>query len=94
MLGVAFFFLAIGTLWGSRWLVGFLAEQGVEWFIPAGTDPTSVGWIPSANAIYLQMAATLTLAIAQTMYLMRLKGVTTFGWSVTTFTPLVVALIG
>ena len=40
MLGVAFFFLAVGTLWGSRWLVGFLAEQGVEWFIPAGTDPT------------------------------------------------------
>jgi len=95
MLGVAFFFLAVGTLWGSRWLIGFLAEQGVEWFIPAtGPDPGSVGWIPSANAIYLQMAATLALAIAQTLYLMRLKGVTTFGWSVTTFTPLVVALIG
>ena len=94
MLGVAFFFLAVGTLWGSRWLVGFMAESGVEWFIPAGTDPTSEGWIPSANAIYVQMAATLSLALAQTVYLMRLKGVTTFGWSVTTFTPLVVALIG
>ena len=33
-------------------------------------------------------------SLAQTVYLMRLKGVTTFGWSVTTFTPLVVALIG
>ena len=94
MLGVAFFFLAVGTLWGSRWLVGFMAESGVDWFIPAGTDPTSEGWIPSANAIYVQMAATLSLALAQTVYLMRLKGVTTFGWSVTTFTPLVVALIG
>ena len=24
MLGVAFFFLAVGTLWGTRWLIGFL----------------------------------------------------------------------
>lgn len=94
MLGVGFFFLAVGTLWGSRWLVGELALQGVDWFIPEGTDPSAEGWIPSANAIYVQMAATLSLALAQTVYLMRLKGVTTFGWSVTTFTPLVVALIG
>jgi len=94
MLGVAFFFLAVGTLWGTRWIIGFLAGQGVEWFIPEGTTPSDSGWIPSANAIYLQMAATLLLALAQSFYLMRLKGVTTFGWSVTTFTPLVVALIG
>ena len=94
MLGVAFFFLAVGTLWGTRWLIGFLAGQGVEWLIPAGTSVNDTGWIPSANAIYLQLAATLFLALAQTVYLMRLKGVTTFGWSVTTFTPLVVALIG
>ncbi|MBT4066783.1 MAG: hypothetical protein HOE76_06160 [Euryarchaeota archaeon] len=94
MLGVAFFFLAVGTLWGTRWLIGFLAGQEVHWLIPEGTDPLDSGWIPSANAIYLQMAATLALALAQTFYLMRLKGVTTFGWSVTTFTPLVVALIG
>ena len=94
MLGVGFFFLAVGTLWGSRWLVGELALQDIKWFIPEGTDPSAEGWIPSANAIYVQMAATLSLALAQTVYLMRLKGVTTFGWSVTTFTPLVVALIG
>lgn len=94
MLGVAFFFLAVGTLYGSRWAVGLLAEQGVEWFIPAGTDPTSVDWNPTANAIYVQMGATIALALAQTAYLMRLRGVTTFGWSVTTFTPLIVALIG
>ncbi len=94
MLGVAFFFLAVGTLWGTRWLIGFLAGQGVEWLIPDGTSTSDIGWIPSANAIYLQLAATLFLALAQTVYLMRLRGVTTFGWSVTTFTPLVVALIG
>ncbi len=96
MLGVAFFFLAVGTLWGTRWLIGFLAGQGVEWLIPANTslDPSDLDWIPSANAIYVQLAATLFLALAQTVYLLRLKGVTTFGWSVTTFTPLVVALIG
>ncbi len=94
MLGVSFFFLAVGTLWGTRWLIGFLAEQGFDWLIVAGTDPTSTEWIPSANAIYLQMTATLFLALAQTAYLMRLKGVTTFSWSVATFTPLVVALIG
>ena len=86
MLGVAFF-LAVGTLYGSRWVVGLLAEQGVEWFIPAGTDPTSVDWNPTARTIYVQMGATIALALAQTAYLMRLRGVTTFGWSVTTFTP-------
>ena len=94
MLGVGFFFLAIGTLYGSRWIVGLLAEQGVDWFIPSGTDPTNIDWNPTANAIYVQMAATLLLASGQAAYLSRLKGVTTFGWSVTTFTPLVVALIG
>ena len=94
MLGVGFFFLAIGTLYGSRWIVGLLAEQGVDWLIPSGTDPTSIDWNPTANAIYVQMAATLLLASGQAAYLSRLKGVTTFGWSVTTFTPLVVALIG
>ena len=95
MLGVAFFFLAVGTLYGSRWMVGVFAEQGFEWLIPAdSTDPTISDWNPSANAIYVQMAATVSLALAQTLYLTRLKGVTTFGWAVTTFTPLVVALIG
>ncbi len=95
MLGVAFFFMAVGTLYGSRWMIGLLAEQGVDWLIPAdSTDPTITDWNPSANAIYVQMAATVSLALAQTFYLTRLKGVTTFGWSVTTFTPLVVALIG
>ncbi|MCH1527393.1 MAG: hypothetical protein L7S49_04175, partial [Candidatus Poseidoniaceae archaeon] len=78
MLGVSFFFLAVGTLWGTRWLIGFLAEQGVDWLIPSGTNPGDMGWIPSGNAIYLQLAATLLLALAQTAYLMRLKGVTTF----------------
>ena len=95
MLGVAFFFLAVGTLYGSRWMIGFFAEQGFEWLIPASSpDPTIPDWDPSANAIYVQMAATVSLALAQTMYLTRLKGVTTFGWAVTTFTPLVVALVG
>ena len=63
MLGVGFFFLAVGTLWGSRWLVGELALQDIKWFIPEGTDPSAEGWIPSANAIYVQMAATLSLAL-------------------------------
>ena len=95
MLGVSFFFLAIGALWGARWLVGFLADQDVTWLINDGyPDPSADDWIPSANAVYVQMAATLALALAQTAYLLRLKGVTTFSWSVTTFTPLVVALIG
>ncbi len=95
MLGVAFFFLAVGTLYGSRWLIGVFAEQGFQWLIPAGSpDPTIPDWDPSANAIYVQMVATVGLVLAQSIYLTRLKGVTTFGWAVTTFTPLVVALIG
>ena len=66
--------------------VGFFAEQGFEWLIPAFTRPNNTDWDPSANAIYVQMAATVSLALAQTMY-HTLKGVTTFGWAVTTFTP-------
>ena len=94
MLGVSFFFLAVGTLWGSRWLIGFLAgDLSVDWLITEGTNPNDSGWSPSANAIYIQMVATLLLASGQAFYLSKLKGVTTFGWSVTTFTPLVVALI-
>ena len=95
MLGVSFFFLAVGTLWGSRWLIGVLAgDFNVEWLIDEGTNPNDADWSPSANAIYIQMVATLLLASGQAFYLSKLKGVTTFGWSVTTFTPLVIALIG
>jgi hypothetical protein len=95
MLGVSFFFLAVGTLWGTRWMIGFLAEDfSIDWLIREGTNPADADWFPSANAIYIQMAATLLLALGQSAYLSRLKGVTTFGWSVTTFTPLVIALIG
>ncbi len=95
MLGVSFFFLAVGTLWGSRWIIGILAgDYNVQWLIDEGTNPNDTNWNPSANAIYIQMIATLLLASGQAYYLSKLKGVTTFGWSVTTFTPLVIALIG
>ena len=94
MLGVGFFFLAVGTLYGSRWMIGEFAIQGWDWVIPdTSIDPKDPSWYPSANAIYIQMAAVLALSLGQAVYLSNLKGRTTFGWSVAAFTPLVVALI-
>ena len=79
MLGVAFFFLAVGTLYGSRWMIGFFAEQGFEWLIPASSpDPTIPDWDPSANAIYVQMAATVSLALLK-QCTHTLEEFTTFG---------------
>ncbi len=94
LIGIGFFFSAVGVLWGSRWLIGFAASNDVSWLINDAMPYSDTDWSPSANAIYVQLAACLVLIMGQVWYLERLKGQTTFGWSVATFTPLVLALIG
>ncbi len=94
LIGIGFFFSAVGVLWGSRWLIGFAASNDITWLIADGVPYTESDWYPSVNAIYVQLVACVILILGQMWYLERLKGQTTFGWSVTTFTPLVLALIG
>ena len=94
LIGIGFFFSAVGVLWGSRWLIGFAASNDVTWLINDAVPYADADWYPSANAIYVQLVACLLLIMGQVWYLGRLKGQTTFGWSVATFTPLVLALIG
>ena len=96
MLGIGFFFLAIGALYSARWMVEFLVSTGdFGWLDNTGDNLEygDEGWIPSAKAIYFQLGALVALISGQTIYLSKLKGKTTFAWSITTFTPLVMALI-
>lgn len=94
LIGIGFFFSAVGVLWGSRWLIGFAASNDVTWLINDAVPYSDTDWYPSANAIYVQLVACSLLIMGQVWYLGRLKGQTTFGWSVATFTPLVLAMIG
>lgn len=94
LIGIGFFFSAVGVLWGSRWLIGVAGSNDVSWLINESVPYSDADWYPSANAIYVQLVACLILIMGQVWYLSRLKGQTTFGWSVASFTPLVLALIG
>ena len=93
LIGIGFFFSAVGVLWGSRWLIGEAASN-YSWFLNEGIPYSDTDWSPSAEAIYVQLAACFILIFGQVMYLNRLKGKVIFGWSVATFTPLVLAIIG
>ena len=93
LIGIGFFFSAVGVLWGSRWLIGEAASN-YNWFLNSGIPYSDTDWSPSPEAIYVQLVACFILIFGQVMYLNRLKGKVIFGWSVTTFTPLVLAIIG
>ena len=94
IIGVGFFFSAIGVLYSMRWLIS-LAAESQEWFLTEGRmDPTLDDWYPEAQAIYLQLAACILLALGQYWYLRKLKGEITFGLAVNTLTPLAVVMIG
>ena len=95
LIGIGFFFSAVGVLWGTRWLIGVAAgDMDIQWLMEEGIPYSDDDWIPSANAIYVQLIACILLILGQTWYLSQLKGETTFGWAATTFTPLVLALVG
>ena len=87
IIGVGFFFSAIGVLYSMRWLIS-LAAESQEWFLTEGRmDPTLDDWYPEAQAIYLQLVACILLALGQYWYLRKLKGEITFGLAVNTLTP-------
>ena len=105
MLGIGFFFATIGTVWGSRWLIGLVTGEGWTdlfgntdefnaggWFNP-GEEGGWVEWHPNAKAIYVQTAAILALVFAEIQLLKRFKGATGFGRAVAAYAPILV-LVG
>ena len=51
-------------------------------------------WQPAAEAIYVQLAGCVALALGQYWYLRKLNGEITFGLAVNTLTPLAIVMIG
>ena len=97
MLGIGFFFATIGTIWGSRWLIGFVTGQG--WTELFGTAAefdagrllnTGEEWHPNAKGIYVQTAAMLALIFGEVQLLKRFKGATGFGRAVAAYSPILV----
>ena len=105
MLGIGFFFATIGTVWGSRWLIGVVTGEGWTdlfgnasefnaggWF-RSGEEGGWVEWHPNAKAIYVQTAAILALIFGEIQLLKRFKGATGFGRAVAAYAPILV-LVG
>ena len=101
MLGIGFFFATIGTIWGSRFLIGFVTGEGwtdlfgdaAEFKAKGWLDPATnewVEWHPNAKAIYVQTAAMLALIFGEIQLLKRFKGATGFGRAVAAYSPILV----
>ena len=94
IIGIGFFFSALGVLYSTRLLISIAAESGVDLLIDSNRPWMEEDWQPAAEAIYLQLVACIVLALAQYWYLRKLKGEITFGLAINTLTPLAVVMIG
>jgi drug/metabolite transporter superfamily protein YnfA len=103
MLGIGFFFATVGTIWGSRWVIGFVTGEGWTELFGSAAEFNAKGWIdgdtgiwvdwhPNAKAIYVQTAAMLALIFAEIQLLKRFKGATGFGRAVAAYSPILVLL--
>ena len=96
LLGISFFFMAVGLLWGIRFIAGWLTYDSpfndFDLFGPA--IPIEGDWVPNANLIYAQAAGSIALVITQQRLLRRYSGELTFSWTVTCFIPLALLLVG
>ena len=93
-LGIAFFFSTVGTLWGTRFLMGYATgTMELDWFGEPGAY-TETDWSPNANGIYAQTITCLLLTLGHYMLLRRYSGDTSFGWGVATYAPMAVLLAG
>ena len=104
MLGIGFFFATIGTVWGSRWLIGLVTGEGWTELFGNASDFNAGGWLdpatnewvewhPNAKGIYVQTAAILALIFGEIQLLKRFKGATGFGRAVAAYAPILV-LVG
>ena len=94
IIGIGFFFSALGVLYSTRLLISIAAESGIDFLIDDARPWSEQDWQPAAEAIYLQLGACVLLALGQYWYLRKLKGEITFGLAVNTLTPLAVVMIG
>ncbi|MGB0201058.1 MAG: hypothetical protein ACPF9X_07025 [Candidatus Poseidoniaceae archaeon] len=94
IIGIGFFFSALGVLYSTRLLISLAAESGIDFLVDEARPWAEQDWQPAAEAIYLQLAACILLALGQYWYLRKLKGEITFGLAVNTLTPLAVVMIG
>ncbi len=94
IIGIGFFFSAVGVLYTMRLLISIAAESGQSFLIDETRPWQGNDWQPAAEAIYVQLLACILLALGQYWYLRKLKGEITFGLAVNTLTPLAVVMIG
>ena len=93
-LGIAFFFSTVGTLWGTRFLMGYATgTMELDWFGEPSAY-TDSDWSPNANGIYAQTVTCLLLTFGHYRLLRRYSGDTSFGWGVATYAPMAVLLAG
>ena len=99
LLGMAFFFMAVGTLWGLRFVGGYITLQEFEFdgtaFTMLGTIDSATGdFKANANMIYVQAFGAFAMWFVHRRILDRYKGDTTFGWAVASYIPLALLLVG
>ena len=95
LLGLSFFFMAVGLLWGVRYLAGYLTLD-----LFAGDDFEVFGtindgeFIANGNLIYAQAIGAVLMCFGHQRILKRYKGETSFGWAVAAYIPLGLLLVG
>ncbi len=93
LLGLSFFFMAVGLLWGIRYVVGYLtldASIGDDLF---GKDNNGA-FVANQNLIYAQSIGAALMCFGHQRILKRYKGETSFGWAVASYIPLGLLLVG
>ena len=96
LLGLSFFFMAVGLLWGIRYVVGYLTLGdmiGDEPFDFFG-DTNDGAFVANANLIYAQAIGAALMCFGHQRILKRYKGETSFGWAVASYIPLGLLLVG
>ena len=100
LLGLAFFFMATGMLWGTRFMAGWLSADPINlnvfvegsssgsWYIHAQN------WRAGPNTILLQTVGTVALVLAQRRLLSRYTGSLDLAWAVMVFTPIALLWVG
>ena len=96
LLGLSFFFMAVGLLWGIRYIVGYLtldASIGDDPFVFFGENNNGA-FVANDNLIYAQSIGAALMCFGHQRILERYKGETSFGWAVASYIPLGLLLVG
>lgn len=95
LLGLSFFFMAVGLLWGVRYLAGYLTMETAWWdqFNYFGEEKDGV-FVAKGELIYAQAIGAVLMCFGHQRILKRYKGETSFGWAVAAYIPLGLLLVG